>query len=231
MSSSTTTTGPRTGCPPAHPTAPAPARRQRGRSRGAWPSTRAGGRYPLNELTADIQALRWDTAQGMPTPRQTLSTNAPDHTGATSAAEPAISRDGRHVHTSNRGENTLVIFSADPRTGLLTEVQRIPRAGVTPWSFSLHPGGRRLFVAHEASGTGEPLRCRPGIRATHGHRCLRGRALPRLHRFPRLGGHSRLLTLLITRLPPGAAGPSPLHLDRLRRPPSSTVILHPAGGS
>lgn len=114
-----------------------------------------GGRtaYLLNELTADIQTLHWSPADGLLTHRQSLSTNAPGHTGATSAAELAISRDGRFLYTSNRGENTLVVFSTDRRTGLLTQTQRIPCAGLTPWSFSLHPGGRWLFVANQASNT------------------------------------------------------------------------------
>ncbi|NDZ77759.1 lactonase family protein [Streptomyces sp. SID10853] len=123
-----------------------------------------GGRtvYLLNELTADIQILGWDSRTGVLTPRRLLTTNAPGHTGATSGAELAISRDGRHVYTSNRGDNTLVVFSADPGTGLLTETQRLPCGGVTPWSFSLHPGGRWLFVANEASGTVNLFRVDPG---------------------------------------------------------------------
>lgn len=117
--------------------------------------------YLLDELTADIQALRWDAARGELTKLQSLTTNAPDHTGTTSAAELAISRDGRFVYTSNRGENTLVVFSTDPRTGLLAEKQRISCAGVTPWSFALHPGGRWLFVANEASSTVNLFRVDP----------------------------------------------------------------------
>ncbi|MCX4911661.1 lactonase family protein [Streptomyces sp. NBC_00878] len=109
--------------------------------------------YLLNELTADIQALDWNAADGVLTHLQSLPTDAPGHTGTTSAAELAISRDGRFVYTSNRGENTLVVFSTDRSTGLLTQVQRIPCAGVTPWSFTLHPGGRWLFVANQASNT------------------------------------------------------------------------------
>ncbi|MFK4101545.1 lactonase family protein [Streptomyces sp. NPDC019531] len=114
-----------------------------------------GGRtvYLLNELTADIQTLDWNATHGLLTLRQSLSTNAPGHTGTTSAAELAISGDGRHVYTSNRGENTLVAYSTDRRTGTLTEIQRIPCAGQTPWSFSLHRGGRWLFVANEVSST------------------------------------------------------------------------------
>jgi 6-phosphogluconolactonase (cycloisomerase 2 family) len=117
--------------------------------------------YLLNELTADLQTLHWDAARGMLTHRQTLPTNAPDHTGTTSAAELAVSRDGRHVYASNRGENTLVVFAVDPVTRLLTEVQRIACGGVTPWSFALHPGGRWLFVANEASGAVSLFRVAP----------------------------------------------------------------------
>ncbi|MFJ9173833.1 lactonase family protein [Streptomyces sp. NPDC102360] len=109
--------------------------------------------YLLNELTADIETLSWDPRTGTLAPRQLLTTNAPGHTGTTSAAELAVGRDGRHVYVSNRGDNTLVVFAIDQRTGLLTEAQRLPCGGVTPWSFSLHPEGRWLFVANKASGT------------------------------------------------------------------------------
>ncbi|MFG3138009.1 lactonase family protein [Streptomyces sp. NPDC048211] len=117
--------------------------------------------YLLNELTADIEVLRWDGSRGTLTSRQVLTTNAPGHTGTTSAAELAVSRDGRHVYTSNRGDNALVVLSADPGTGLLTEAQRLPCGGVTPWSFSLHPDGRWLFVANEVSGTVSLFRVDP----------------------------------------------------------------------
>ncbi|MFE9853557.1 lactonase family protein [Streptomyces sp. NPDC005576] len=117
--------------------------------------------YLLNELTADIEVLRWDGRRGELTSRQVLTTNAPAHTGTTSAAELAVSRDGRHVYTSNRGDNALVVFSVDPDTGLLTEAQRLPCGGVTPWSFSLHPDGRWLFVANEVSGTVNLFRVDP----------------------------------------------------------------------
>jgi 6-phosphogluconolactonase len=130
--------------------------------------------YLLNELTADLQTLHWDAARGELTHRQTLSTNTPGHTGATSAAELAISRDGRHVYTSNRAENTLVVFATDPATRLLTEVQRVPCGGVTPWSFALHPGGRWLFVANEASGTVHLFRVSPGS----GHLTDTGTSVP-----------------------------------------------------
>ncbi|MET7683321.1 lactonase family protein [Streptomyces sp. NPDC005423] len=116
----------------------------------------------LSELTADLRVLNWDTHQGVLTQRQLLTTNAPDHAGATSAAELAVSRDGRYVYVSNRGDNALVVFAVARGTGLLTEVQRLPCGGVTPWSMTLHSSGRWLFVANEASGSVNLFRVHPG---------------------------------------------------------------------
>lgn len=118
--------------------------------------------YLLSELTADLQVLDWDARAGVLTERQLLSTNAPEHTGSISAAELAVSRDGRYVYVSNRGDNALVVFSVARRTGLLTEAQRIPCGGVTPWSMTLHSSGSWLFVANEASSTVNLFRVHPG---------------------------------------------------------------------
>lgn len=64
-----------------------------------------------------------------------------------------MSRDGRFVYASNRGDNTIVVFAADRRTGRLTLVQRIPCGGLSPWSFTIHRGGRWMLVANQVSGT------------------------------------------------------------------------------
>ncbi|TDD84409.1 lactonase family protein [Actinomadura darangshiensis] len=109
--------------------------------------------YLLNELTADLQALHWNPRRGRFTNRQILPLDSPGFEGAKSGAELAISRDGRFVYASSRGENTLVAFSVDRRTGLLRLVQRVPCGGVKPWSFTLHESGRWMFVANQVSGT------------------------------------------------------------------------------
>ena len=114
-----------------------------------------GGRtaYLVNELTADIQTLAWDPSEATLTLRQDLSTDSATFAGTKSAAELAISRDGRFVYVSNRGENTLLVYAADPATGLLTLVQRTTPGGTSPWSFALHPSGRWLLVANLVSDT------------------------------------------------------------------------------
>jgi 6-phosphogluconolactonase len=109
--------------------------------------------YLLSELTADVQTLRWDPSDGHLTHRQTLPLVTSAFTGTKSASDLAVSRDGRFVYAGDRSENSLVVLAVDQRTDLLTTIQRIPCGGVTPWAFSVHPGGRWLFVANEASST------------------------------------------------------------------------------
>ncbi|MEV1170260.1 beta-propeller fold lactonase family protein [Nonomuraea sp. NPDC049784] len=92
---------------------------------------------------------------------QSLSTDSPEYTGTKSAAELGMSRDGRFVYTSNRGENTIVVFAAGWRTGRLTLVQRIPCGGVSPWSFSIHRGSRWMLVANQVSSTVNPFSIDP----------------------------------------------------------------------
>ena len=89
----------------------------------------------------------------MLTHRQSLSIDTPDFSGTRSGAELGMSHDGRFVYASSRGENTLVVFSVDQRTGLLTLVQRIPCGGQTPWTFSIHRSGRWMLLANEVSST------------------------------------------------------------------------------
>lgn len=104
--------------------------------------------YVFCELVAEIHTLSWDTVAGKLSQLQTVPTNSPQFNGRTAAAELAISRDGRFVYASNRGENTIVAFSVDTGTGELTLLQRLT-AGGDPWSFSIHPGGRWMLIANE----------------------------------------------------------------------------------
>ncbi|MFJ8113122.1 lactonase family protein [Streptomyces sp. NPDC096132] len=109
--------------------------------------------YLLNALTADLHILDWNPWNGRIALAQTLSTDSPEYTGTKSAAELGTSRDGRFVYTSNRGENTLVVFTADQRTGRLTLAQRIPCGGLSPWSFTIHRSNRWMFVANQVSSS------------------------------------------------------------------------------
>jgi 6-phosphogluconolactonase len=105
------------------------------------------------ELSAQLLSFRWDAHRGRLHLLQTLATMPPDYQGPKSAAEIRVSHDGRFVYVSNRGDDTIVGYSVNPRTGMLSEIQRIPSGGKTPWSFELDATGRWLLAANEASST------------------------------------------------------------------------------
>lgn len=115
----------------------------------------AGGRYAylMNELTAEVQVLRWDAAQGRLAPVQALSLSSAGFQGTRSGSAIGISPDGRFLYAANRGEHELQVLRVHPDSGELALVQRIASGGQTPWGFALHPSGRWLAVAHQRSNT------------------------------------------------------------------------------
>jgi 6-phosphogluconolactonase len=55
------------------------------------------------------------------------------------------------VYASVRGDDVLVVLRADPASGALDVVQRVPTGGRGPRHFALSPDGRRLHVANQRS--------------------------------------------------------------------------------
>jgi 6-phosphogluconolactonase len=106
--------------------------------------------YLLDELTADVQVLRWDAAAAQLTQVQSLAISSAGFTGAKSGAEIVASADGRFVYVLDRGEAALVVYGVDARTGQLSLVQRLATGGDKPWGFGIHPSGQWLLVANGA---------------------------------------------------------------------------------
>lgn len=107
--------------------------------------------YIDSELSGAVTAYRWDRAAGRLSPIQTLSAFTTDYSGGKSAAEIAVSQDGRFLYLSTRNSDQVIVYAIAATTGRLSEIQRLPAGGKTPWSFSLSPDGRWLLVANEAS--------------------------------------------------------------------------------
>ncbi|MCC2957528.1 lactonase family protein [Massilia sp. IC2-477] len=109
--------------------------------------------YLMNELTAQVQVLRWDAEQGRLAAVQAVPLSSQAFQGTRSGSAIAISPDGRYLYAANRGEHELQVFRVHPDSGELTLVQRIASGGQTPWGFALHPSGKWLAVAHQRSNT------------------------------------------------------------------------------
>ncbi len=117
--------------------------------------------YSINEIDSTIDHFLWTTTSSRTDPKGLLvntdfhvKTIAPDFPAAkNTAAELAISSDGNFLYASNRGEDTLVVFSIAPVDGKLTLIQRISSGGKTPRHFTLDPSERWLLCGNQDSAT------------------------------------------------------------------------------
>jgi 6-phosphogluconolactonase len=117
--------------------------------------------YGLNEINSTVDHYLWtatrfsDTPQGLlvntSTPVKTIAADFP--ADKNTAAEVAISADGLFLYASNRGEDSLVVFSIRPKDGKLDFVQRISCGGKTPRQFTLDPTNQWLLCGNQDSAT------------------------------------------------------------------------------
>jgi 6-phosphogluconolactonase len=107
--------------------------------------------YLENELNSTITTLAYDAKAGTFQEIENQTTLPAGFTGENAGADVHISPDGRFVYTSNRGDNSLVVFSVAPADGRLTLVQHVSTQGNWPRNFALDPSGRVLLVANQKS--------------------------------------------------------------------------------
>lgn len=107
--------------------------------------------YLENELNSTVTALAYDAKAGTFQEIGTETTLPAGFSGDNSGADVHVSPDGRFVYTSNRGANSLVVFSIAPADGHLTLVQHVSTQGNWPRNFALDPSGRVLLVANQKS--------------------------------------------------------------------------------
>ncbi|CAG9201717.1 6-phosphogluconolactonase [Paraburkholderia tropica] len=114
-----------------------------------------GGEYAwvVNELDSTVTAYRYDAATGALTPLQVLSTLPDTFTGNSRASEIEVDRNGRFVYASNRGDDSIAVFSIDASTGHLRFVSAEPTLGKTPRFMTSTPDGRFMYALNEDSDT------------------------------------------------------------------------------
>jgi 6-phosphogluconolactonase len=117
--------------------------------------------YGINEIDSTLDHYLWtatrfsDTPQGLVvntnTPVKTIAADFP--ADKNTAAELAISPDGLFLYASNRGEDSLVVFSIRPKDGKLDLIQRISCGGKTPRHFTLDPTAQWLLCGNQDSAS------------------------------------------------------------------------------
>ncbi len=110
--------------------------------------------YVINELASTMTECDYDPETGWIGPGRTLSTLPEGYAGHNLGSEVVLSPDGRFAVGSNRGHDSLAIFSTGDEFRLLG----VYSARVAePRHISFAPDGRILFAAGQNSATVQPF--------------------------------------------------------------------------
>jgi 6-phosphogluconolactonase len=107
--------------------------------------------FVSNELDSTVATLRFDAESGKLSPLDTRSTLPAGWTGTNYPADIHVAPSGRTLYVSNRGHNSIAVFSVAAATGALALEQVVSTGGDWPRNFSLDPTGRWLLVANQQS--------------------------------------------------------------------------------
>jgi len=106
--------------------------------------------FMINELSSSVVSARVDKETGTFTRIDKQSTLPPDFKDKNSCADIRLSNDGRFLYASNRGHNSIAIFSVTEE-GKLSLLRNEPVQGDWPRNFTLSPDGEFLLVANRKS--------------------------------------------------------------------------------
>jgi 6-phosphogluconolactonase len=107
--------------------------------------------YVVDEMGSKVSVFASDLSNGTLHPLQTISTIPADFKGENDDAEIHIHPSGKFLYASNRGHDSIAVFSIDPGKGTLTLVEVTPTQGKIPRSFEIDPTGTLLFAANQKS--------------------------------------------------------------------------------
>lgn len=112
--------------------------------------------YLLNELELAVTTFKYDSAAGSAKRLSTTRALAPEVKAKemfNSSSEILVHPNGRFVYSANRGNDTVTVYNANPKTGKLVvkEVEHI--RGSWPRNINMDASGRWLLAAGADSNT------------------------------------------------------------------------------
>ena len=102
-------------------------------------------------MLSTVTAFRYEGSKGTLTAVQTIGTLPEGWQGSSSTAEVVVHPNGRFLYGSNRGHDSLAIYSIDGATGRLALVGHESTGGKTPRNFNLDPTGTTLWAANQST--------------------------------------------------------------------------------
>jgi 6-phosphogluconolactonase len=109
--------------------------------------------FVINELRSTVTAFGSNGSRGGLTELQTISSLPVGQAvlPGFSTAELMMHPSGKFLYGSNRGDDSIVVFAVDEKSGRLTHVQNEPTQGSTPRGFGIDPSGTYLLAANQKS--------------------------------------------------------------------------------
>lgn len=105
--------------------------------------------YVLSELLPLVTVIRLDPSEGFK-PVGAYPALSPDITPDNNlSADIHVAPSGRFLYVSNRGHDSLTIFSISPDGTTLSHAGNVPTKGAGPRGFALTPDGKMLIVANQ----------------------------------------------------------------------------------
>ena len=109
--------------------------------------------YVINEIDSTISVFAYDAERGVALIQQTISSLPADFRGPNGTSQVLVHPNGKFVYGSNRGHDSIAIFTVDQETGKLALIGHQPSGGKTPRNFNIDPTGTFLLAGNQGSGT------------------------------------------------------------------------------
>lgn len=106
--------------------------------------------YVVNELNSTVSLVAKNN-EGVYELKKSTSTLPSDYQDKSYCADIHLSEDGKFLYASNRGHNSIVVFSVNDLSGELTVVEFESVKGDWPRNFTITDDGRYLLVANQKS--------------------------------------------------------------------------------
>jgi 6-phosphogluconolactonase len=107
--------------------------------------------YVINEMGGTITVFSYNARTAAMTQVQTISTLPKDFSGMNTDAEVVLHPSGKFLYASNRGHDSIALFSVDQKTGMLTFVEHQSVLGKKPRHFTVDPSGHWLIAENQDS--------------------------------------------------------------------------------
>src|SRR5713226_1405428 len=107
--------------------------------------------YVLSEINSTVTAFAYAPDHGVFGYLGGVPTLPASFEGRNDAAEIAIHQSGKWLFASNRGHDSIAVFSIDPANGKLTAAGGFPTGGREPRHFATDPSGKYVLAENQFS--------------------------------------------------------------------------------